>query len=305
VGLWNDLMGYDSTELLLYSLAAVSTLGFALALLFKTPKKHWFREWTEAGFTAVWLALGIRVLLVEAYSIPSESMVPTLLISDHLVVSKLAFGWHIPKTHGRVLVFSHPKRGQIVIFVPPNEPKMSFVKRCVGLPGDTIEVRDKVVYVNGLDAEVPFSFARLASVPPQASPALQEAIGAFNRDQGSRPVDTWLGPYALSTGTYNIEVKSGQVRGVYARLLDQPNAGKLQDFAKGQPFPPATWTDANHMGNPDWFGPYTLKDGEYWMMGDNRDNSADSRYFGPVRWEALRGTPLFRYWPPSRMGLVH
>ncbi len=58
------------------------------------------------------------------------------------------------------------------------------------------------------------------------------------------------------------------------------------------------------MGNHDWFGPYTLKDGEYWMMGDNRDNSADSRYFGPVRWEALRGTPLFRYWPPSRMGLV-
>ncbi len=174
MGLWNELMGYDGTELLLYSLAAVSTLGFALALLFKTPKKHWFRDWGEAGFTAVWLALAIRALLVEAYSIPSESMVPTLLIKDHLVVSKLSFGWHIPKTHGRVFAFSHPKRGQIVIFVPPSQPKLSFVKRCVGLPGDTVEVRDKLVYVNGLNAEHPFSFGRLTDVPPQARcPALQ------------------------------------------------------------------------------------------------------------------------------------
>ena len=309
MGLWNELMGYDGTELLLYSLAAVSTLGFALAVLFKTPKKHWFREWTEAGFTAVWLALGIRVLLVEAYSIPSESMVPTLLIKDHLVVSKLSFGWHIPKTHGRVFAFSHPKRGQIVIFVPPNEPKLSFVKRCVGLPGDVVEVRGKQVYINGLNAEIPFSFGRLTDVPPESLPVLDKAYNDYRAtlpaDAASEPQfhTTWLGPFQLPAGVYYEEAEA-RFRRVYGRLLDQPKVGPLEMMPKGAPDPQATWTYTNQMGNHDWFGPYTLKDGEYWMMGDNRDNSADSRYFGPVRWEALRGTPLFRYWPPSRMGLV-
>ena len=99
---------------------------------------------------------------------------------------------------------------------------------------------------------------------------------------------------------------------VYARLADTPKPGKLEilpkDYKAPVPAPDSPqvyWTATMGLGNPDWFGPYTLKDGEYWMMGDNRDNSADSRYFGPVRWEALRGTPLFRYWPPSRMGFVH
>jgi signal peptidase I len=58
-----------------------------------------------------------------------------------------------------------------------------------------------------------------------------------------------------------------------------------------------------HLGNRDWFGPYTLASDEYWMMGDNRDNSSDSRYFGPVKAEALRGTPLLRYWPLDRLGI--
>ena len=305
MNLWMQFREYDSTEQLLYGLAVLCTIWFLLALISRAPKKGAFREWGEAGFTAVWLALAIRILLVEAYSIPSESMVPTLLISDHLVVSKLSFGWHVPGAKGRILVLSHPKRGQIVIFVPPHQPKLSFVKRCVGLPGDSIEVRDKQVFINGQNAEIPFSFGRLASVAPQAQPALQQGFNDFMRAQKPGAVlDTWLGPFALTTGTYNIEIKGARNQ-VYARLLDQPAAGKLEDLAKGQSYPPAAWTDANHLGNPDWFGPYTLQDGEYWMMGDNRDNSADSRYFGPVRWEALRGTPLFRYWPPSRMGLVH
>ena len=312
-----ELQGYDGTEQILYGLAALFTVWFLLAVITRAEKKGTFREWGEAGFTAVWLALGIRILLVEAYSIPSESMVPTLLIKDHLVVSKLSFGWHIPKTHGRVLAFSHPQRGQIVIFVPPHEPKLSFVKRCVGLPGDTVEVRGKLVYINGQNAEFPYSFGRLVALAPDSQPALQQAYEQFKANvtpsnaPGAGFQTTWLGPFQLPSGVYYEEAAPNFAR-VYARLIDMPKPGKLEMLDKSYkaPIPDADspqpdWTATMHMGNRDWFGPYTLKDGEYWMMGDNRDNSADSRYFGPVRWEALRGTPLFRYWPPSRIGFVH
>ena len=322
---YQSFMEYDSTERLLYSLAVLCTIWFVLAVVSKAPKKGWFREWGEAGFTAVWLALGIRILLVEAYSIPSESMVPTLLIKDHLVVSKLSFGWHIPKTQGRVFAFSHPKRGQIVIFVPPHEPKLSFVKRCVGLPGDTVEVRAKDVYINGQLAEVPFSYGQLTQVAPADLPGLKmhyddylyqrkAQLGGIdlNSSRGymERMRTTWLGPYAMSGGTYYLEASAAFVR-PYGRLLDAPKVGALDIRAKEQRdqapppgSPQPNWTATNGLGNRDWFGPYTLKPGEYWMMGDNRDNSSDSRYFGPVSEALLRGTPLIRYWPPSRAGMV-
>ena len=313
---WQEFMEYDSTERLLYSLAVICTIWFVLALVSKAPKKGAFREWGEAGFTAVWLALGIRILLVEAYSIPSESMVPTLLIKDHLVVSKLSFGWHIPKTAGRVLAFSRPKRGQIVIFVPPHQPKLSFVKRCVGLPGDSIEVRAKQVYINGQNAEHPYSYGRLTSIPPEAQFDLKAAYQTYLSKLAPQAADTsayhttWLGPLQLASGTYYEEAEARFVR-VYGRLIDQPRSGNLElldkTYRAPKPEPGSgqvDWTATHGLGNRDWFGPYTLKEGEYWMMGDNRDNSADSRYFGPVRWESIRGTPLFRYWPPSRIGLV-
>jgi signal peptidase I len=309
-------MEYDGTERLLYSLAVLCTIWFILAVVSKSPKKGAFREWGEAGFTAVWLALAIRILLVEAYSIPSESMVPTLLIKDHLVVSKLSFGWHVPFTKGRVLAFSHPKRGQIVIFVPPHLPKLSFVKRCVGVPGDTIEVRAKQVFVYGQNAENPFSYGHIAQPPAEVIPPVQQAYSAFHAaitESQSRDPEfhEWLGPFQAATGRYYLDARYRPVGPLLGRLLDQPAAGKLElypkDFKAPKPVPgtgQVDWTADQGLGNRDFFGPYTLKDGEYWMMGDNRDNSADSRYFGPVRWEAIRGTPLFRYWPPSRMGLV-
>jgi len=148
-------MGFDFVERLLYTIAAVSSVAFFLAWVFRVKKEHWFREYSEAFFTAVWLALIIRATLVEVYSIPSESMVPTLLVDDHLVVSKFSYGWHVPYTKGRILKLGSPKRGDIVIFVPPNHPQLSYVKRCVGVPGNTIEVRAKQVYVNGALSEVP------------------------------------------------------------------------------------------------------------------------------------------------------
>jgi len=323
--LWNGFMEYDSTERFLYALAALFTVWFALAVLLRARgvinKKHSFHEWGEAGFSAVWLALIIRALLVEAYSIPSESMVPTLLIDDHLLVSKTTFGWPSPFGHGRIFKFRDVRRGEIVIFVPPNQPKVSYVKRCVGLPGDTVEVRDKIVYIDGHKAEVPYSYGRLTALAPSSLKPLEDQREEFMarpdivslRSQGDASLaaqyhTTWLGPFDLAAGTYYLEAAAAFVR-PYARLLDLPAAGAYDTEQKGfvEPAVPSQpdWSRVHHLGNRDWFGPYKLGPDEYWMMGDNRDNSLDSRYFGPVRSEALRGTPLLRYWPLDRAGFVH
>jgi signal peptidase I len=325
VNLIQQFMEYDFTERLLYGAAAVTTLWFILALVSKKDKKHWFRDWGEAGFTAVWLALAIRALLVEAYEIPSESMVPTLLIQDHLLVSKTTFGWHLPFTHGRVLKFRDVRRGEIVIFVPPSAPKQSYVKRCVGLPGDTVEVRNKLVYINGTLAELGTSYGRLSKIPPAAletlsaqsrafvdshMPQVQALQAAGRMAEASRLATqtTWLGPFQLLTGTYYIEAAAIGVR-PYGRLADSPAVGEFETLPKDYQDPPPDprshqpdFMGDHHLGNRDWFGPYTLAADEYWMMGDNRDNSSDSRYFGPVKADALRGTPLLRYWPLDRLG---
>jgi signal peptidase I len=324
--LFKNFRQYDSTEQFLYALAAIFTVWFALAFLMRRAgrleKKHAFYEWGEAGFSAVWLALIIRALLVEAYSIPSESMVPTLLIDDHLLVSKTTFGWPAPFGTGRIFQFRDVRRGEIVIFVPPNQPQVSYVKRCVGLPGDTVEVRDKIVYIDGRETEWPFSFGRLNEVAPSSLKALNAAREQFMarpdvvalREAGTSATmaelyhTTWLGPYVLPTGTYYLEAAAAFVR-AYARILDLPKAGTYETQPKGYveqvaPSQP-DWARDHHLGNRDWFGPYTLASDEYWMMGDNRDNSLDSRYFGPVKSWELRGTPLIRYWPLDRAGFVH
>ncbi len=316
MGIWQWFQGFDGVEQFLYATAFISTIWFAAALIAKAKKEHWFREYGEALFVAVWLALGIRATLVEVYSIPSESMVPTLLIKDHLVVSKLSYGWHLPFTKGRVLQFKKPKRGDIVIFVPPNDEQKTFVKRCLGVPGDLIEIRCKKLFVGGKPAELETSYGELKSLAPSGEKAIRplfEAYGsrrslelqqlktksgqeAFLREAQKRE---WLGPLSTTAGTYNVDASPFNVR-VYARLADIPSAGELNCLPPRMD-EPKIW---GGKGNRDNFGPYQLKPGEYWMQGDNRDNSSDSRYFGPVPEENLRGTPLLRYWPMDRMGLV-
>lgn len=319
---WNLNAKLDFTERLLSGLAALFSAWFALALGLRLAKKirlaHWFYDWSWSGFSAVWLALIIRATLVEPYNIPSESMVPTLRIADHLFVSKTTYGWKVPGIDKRVLKFRDVKRGEIVIFVPPHIPHQSYVKRCVGLPGDTVEVKAKRVYINGQLTEVPQAYGRLSGVPDPARPVLLQAVNAYmekrlpelkamapEKAQAHSQRTTWLGPLESAGSTYYIEAAAAYQR-AYGRLLDQPKAGPLDLWPKEASTPadavPLDWARDHKLGNRDWFGPYTLKPGEYWMMGDNRDNSSDSRYFGPVSEGALRGTPLLRYWPLDRLG---
>ncbi|HEY6097424.1 MAG TPA: signal peptidase I, partial [Candidatus Deferrimicrobium sp.] len=112
-------------------------------------KKRKVREYAEAFAVALVIALVVRTLFLQAFKIPSGSMENTLLVGDHIFVNKFIYGYHVPYTKGRVLAFDTPKRGDIIVFVFPEDPSKDFIKRVVGLPGDVVEIRRKTVYING------------------------------------------------------------------------------------------------------------------------------------------------------------
>jgi signal peptidase I len=182
----------------------------------RTRKKPMWREYTEALLVAGILALIIRTFLFQAFHIPSGSMEDTLLEGDFLFVSKTLYGAEIPFTGGKRLpAIRGPQRGDIIVFRYPEDPSQDFIKRCIGVPGDVIEYRDKELYVNG---------------------ELQHE-DYIKHTQGERIVP-----------------------------------------------------------GRDNFGPITVPEGKFFMLGDNRDNSRDSRYWGFVDYSQLRGKALFIYW---------
>jgi signal peptidase I len=180
-------------------------------------RKSVVREYGEALFVALLLALFIRSFVVQAFKIPSGSMIPTLVIGDHILVNKFVYGVHLPYFGTSIIPVGTPHRGDVVVFVYPQDEEKDFIKRVVGVAGDTIEVRDKRLYVNG------------------------EAV---------------LDPYA--------------------------------HFAEGE--------DSRTMAPRDNFGPFQVPAGYIFVMGDNRDRSYDSRFWGPVALDKVKGKAFLIYW---------
>lgn len=193
-------------------------------------------EWTRSLAVAFVLFLVVRTFLVEAFRIPTSSMENTLLVGDFLLVNKAVYGAEIPGTHIRLPAFAEPERGDVVVFVPPHEPHKNYVKRLVGLSGDTLEMRGKVLYRNGA------------------------------------PVDE---PYA--------RYLDGDGDAVHPNMRWQSN----HLIAK---------TSRTYHPTRDNWGPLVVPDGQYFVLGDNRDNSEDSRYWGFVERTAIRGRPWFVYY---------
>lgn len=181
----------------------------------KSRVKSTFREYAEAILVALVLALFIRSFLVQAFKIPSGSMIPTLLVGDHILVNKLVFGPQVPFTHWRIFSYKKPQRGDVVVFLEPVERERDFIKRVIGLPGETLAVVNRQVYIN----DVPLD---------------ERTYAHFDN------------PYP--------------VRGL------------------------------------DNFGPIQIPDNCYFMMGDNRENSSDSRVWGPVPFELIKGKAILIYW---------
>lgn len=177
---------------------------------------------------AVVLALIIKTSVVEAYKIPTASMEDTLLIGDFLLANKFVYGAQIPLTDWRLPAFDEPERGDVIIFTFPGDGVTKYIKRCVGLPGDTIEVRNKELFVNG------------------------------------------------------------------ERFPDPPHAKFIDTTRNGEQV-----VHDRRMGGQnsrDNFGPYVVPTDSYFMMGDNRDNSYDSRYWRSVPKSMIMGEAMVIHW---------
>jgi signal peptidase I len=157
-------------------------------------RKGKVREYVEAFAVALLIALVVRTLVIQAFKIPSSSMEDTLLIGDHIFVNKFLYGYHVPFTKGRILRFGSPEQGDIIVFVFPEDPSKDFIKRVIGVPGDTIEIRQKRVFLNGrlleekyvryADAEMTDGFIRSRdNLPPVKVPPGKLFVMGDNRDR--------------------------------------------------------------------------------------------------------------------------
>ncbi len=195
--------------------------------------------WLESVVVALVLALGIRHFLVQAYKIPSGSMIPTLLVGDQLIASKISHGIRLPFADEKLAKFGHPDRGEIVVFRFPNDPGKDFIKRTIAIPGDRIRIEDGQIYVN--DQQVK-----------------RQKIGRQQYKRTScTDAEADVFEETLDGRTYQVQ---------YAR-------GAYHSF----------WE----------FEEITLGPDEIFVMGDNRDHSNDSRFWGPVDLDLLQGKPLF------------
>jgi signal peptidase I len=208
-------------------------------------RKFWEGFKSIAGTIAIFLLL--RTFLIEAYRIPSGSMIPSMLIGDWLFVNKLRFGPHLPFTDINLPGYAEPQRGEIIVFISPlqvdqpDDPTPILVKRLIGMPGDTLHSREGVVHVNGVPQHLGFQAASATGTPGDES----------------HPLFAWQRRIALDS----------------SRFGAAPERPTLDDW-----------------------GPLVIPEGYYWMMGDNRYNSKDSRYWGIVPRANVRGRPLFVYY---------
>jgi signal peptidase I len=202
------------------------------------------------GALAIFLVL--RAFLVEAYRIPSGSMIPTLLVGDWLFVNKAIYGAHVPFSRASLPAYREPKRGDVVVFVSPyqgdeaaqgRDPTPTLVKRLVGTPGDTLYMRNALLYVNGIAQRQGFG-----ANAPAPDPGMANEVN---------PLFDWQKKAGLKSSRFGV--------------------------APAQP-------------THDNWGPLVVPPQRLFMMGDSRYNSKDSRYWGFVPRENVRGKPLFVYY---------
>ncbi len=203
---------------------------------------RWMWEWIKAVTTAIVLFLFVRTFFVEAFKIPTGSMENTLLVGDFLLVNKAVYGAEVPMTGTRLPALTQPHRNDVIVFFPPHDPAKNYVKRLVGLPGDTLEMRDKVLFLNGEPVVEPY---------------------ARHIDGFSDPSD--------------------------ARMMWQTNYLVL-----------GKWNWGNYRPTRDNWGPLVVPEGKYFALGDNRDYSEDSRYWGFLDASSIRGRPMFIYYSFER-----
>jgi len=205
--------------------------------------RSFYKEWVEPFLIAAVVALFIRQFVVEAFKIPSGSMIPTLDIGDHLLVNKFIYGPRIPFTDTRIFDWKEPKRGDVIVFKYPENEDKDFIKRVVGLPGDKIEIKNGKLFIN--DEPV--------SITPVGTSGGRQQVSEY--------------PYYDKPKLYDEQL--GTVKHEIQYLRDQSGYN---------------------------FGPKIVPADEVFVMGDNRDNSQDSRFWGCVKRNKILGRALIIYW---------
>ncbi len=250
-------------------------------------KKSVLREYFESAVVTLVMALFGMTFIVQAVKVPTGSMKNTIWIQDHLLVNKFIFGpdrWHIPLFPEREI-----RRGDIVVFKFPKTPETNFVKRVIGLPGDTVEYdsRSNTVYINGQPLP-----ERRVYVEPQ-----------YNNDDASQlvPVRTDPDGQGAQWTVYYYQNEHDSVASTFND--DSTKYGTRQPFkvpVKGEPVPDEIRSDPQlqRIYDVDNDGKYDTD--QYFCMGDNRDNSLDSRFWGTVPRSSIVGHAMFVYWSIDR-----
>jgi signal peptidase I len=206
-------------------------------------------EWAMILTIAVALFLALHTFVIQAFKIPSGSMENTLLVGDFLLVNKVVYGAEVPGTGIHLPAFRRPQRGDVIVFKWPVDRSVDFVKRLVGLPGDTLAMRDGILIRNGVPVKEPY---------------------VYHSDPGTDPVwddFQWQSDFLVRT------------------------AGAAPSY---------------HPSRNNW-GPLVVPERRYFVLGDNRDNSLDSRYWGFVPDSLVRGRPevvYFSFVPDSSNDLA-
>jgi signal peptidase I len=219
----------------------------------KPSRQKWLWDNFVSLGSALLLVLVIRSSFIEAFKIPSGSMIPTLLVGDQIFVNKLAYGLRVPFTEWVLddpLYFfrtKEPARGDIIVFKYPEDPSIYFIKRVVGVPGDKIEMKNKVVYINGKE------FDRQPVSSEQLNQIESSLKDSESSDYASDHMKIFNDKFDHTTGTIMIDSQS-----YYS--VDMPEV--------------------------------TVPAGKYFVMGDNRDNSKDSRFWGFVPFEYIKGSAV-------------
>ncbi|MBN2415608.1 signal peptidase I [bacterium] len=284
-----------------------------------TAKKSAFREYSESLIIAVAIALVIRALVIYPFRIPTGSMESSLLIGDFLLANKFVYGIRTPDWIGipyttlgfrvpfwRTPGFREPERGDVVIFKYPRDDMKNYIKRCIAVSGDTVEVIAKTVYVNGEKSPLPphAQFIRPMYTKDQPEPG----GGIYPPDAGNRD---FYGPVVVPApgDTFHFTDENRdrwfewlQIMLYEGRRLQVGYQGESRALTLENQY---QWPAAIQMypassfsvdGHPLDTYVYTVTNKHYFMMGDNRDNSLDSRYWGYLPERFVVGEGLIVYW---------
>lgn len=252
-----------------------------------------FLEYFKTVLMTILVAMLLKVLVIEAYRIPSGSMEDTLMVGDFLLVNKIAYGFHTPRyvplTNVRIPsvsipLFSRVERGDVVVFELPQvseytdgEERITYIKRCIGLPGDTVMIRAGRVFVNGKELTLP-AHAKVSN------------SGILSWNTGSRLVPGGRGYTEDDYGPVVVPQEGTRITLSRETIDDWESFIRLEGHSVE-----VGPNDGIHLDGKPAAG-YTVEDDYYFMLGDNRHNSLDSRFWGFVPRENLVGEALMVYW---------